>query len=301
MRVPSQLDGVSETTVEIPANSSNRTSRKRHLSTSCEHESIGMENRRSSPPTKPCIDKSKSDPSRSLENGSIESDHPSSKRRLSENNLASNHSTNGVHSNPSSTKHQKSREMSSSSDSHVDHEASSSWESTSHTTATLPTSSKPVREAKKRSLIYTGNTREFLETAIAAGLIADNGEEEDEDNEYVPPGGTANVRRRARLASSSSSSNDDEESVKRNSSSSDDEEEEEEEEEEEDNDNSDDEKNSGDEVVANEQPSESGVNWNVRNRPQRQTHLIRFDNISKQDGERYSVNLSDVRFTPCVF
>ena len=55
---------------------------------------------------------------------------------------------------------------------------------------------------------------------------------------------------------------------------------------EEDEDDDDDEKKSGDDIITNEEPSESGINWNVRNRPQRQTHLIRFDNISKQDGRQ---------------
>jgi len=42
-------------------------------------------------------------------------------------------------------------------------------------------------------------------------------------------------------------------------------------------------------MIVNEEPSESGINWNVRNRPQRQTHLIRFDNISKQDGKKQRI------------
>jgi hypothetical protein len=157
----------------------------------------------------------------------------------------------------------------------MDQEISSASESVSQKTTTNNSLSKPIREAKKRSLIYTGNTREFLETAIAAGIIPDNGDEEDEDNEYVPPGGTVTIR-----AQCSSSSENEDESAK----SSDDSDDDDNEEEENNSDDDENEKNSGDEMVLNEEPSESGINWNVRSRPHRHTHLIRFDNMSKEDG-----------------
>jgi hypothetical protein len=275
IKIPSQLDGVSETT-GVTSKSSNRSSRKRHLSTSSERGTSNSENRSTSP-IKSQLNKSSSDTTCSSpngidrkRNGSLNNNnnhhhHKSSKRRLSENNVELNHSTNGHHS-----KIQKPKVIQSPSHSSIDHETSSSSESVSQKITTNDSSHKPIREAKKRSLIYTGNTREFLETAIAAGLIDDIGDEED-DNEYIPPGGTVTIRSQP---STSSSDNEEEEEEESNKSS--DEEEEEEE-------------DSGDEVVANEEPSESGINWNVRNRPQRQTHLIRFDNISKQDGRKFFI------------
>jgi hypothetical protein len=186
---------------------------------------------------------------------------------------------NGHHSKSISTRIQKPKVIQSPTHSNMDQEISSSSESISQKITTNNSYSKPIREAKKRSLIYTGNTRLFLETAIAAGIIADNGDEEDEDNEYVPPGGTVTIRAQQ---SSSSSENEDESAKSSDDNSGSDDEEEENHSDDDDDEN---EKNSGDEMVANEEPSESGINWNVRSRPQRQTHLIRFDNISKQDGK----------------
>jgi len=181
--------------------------------------------------------------------------------------------------------------------------SSSLPESIKNKVTTNDFSSKPIREAKKRSLIYTGNTREFLETAIACGLIDDNGDEE-EDNEYVPPGGKVNMRSRRPSTPSSSeneseaeeddeqqsnkSSEDGDDEQQSNISSEDDDEEEEEEEEEKSSDEE--EKEENDEMIINEEPSESGINWNVRNRPKRETHSIRFNEISKQDG-RITVQL----------
>ena len=222
-------------------------------------------------------------------NGSLTNNHhhhqKSSKRRLSENNSELNPSTNGQHSKSLSPKLQKPKVIQSPTHSSLDHDtdsSSSASKSVSQKITTNDASSKPIREAKKRSLIYTGNTREFLETAIAAGLIDDNGEEED-DNEYVPPGGRVTIRQQP--ASSSSSSENEEESER----SSDDNEEEEE----------DDQKNSGDELVLNEEPNESEINWNVRNRPQRHTHLIRFDTMTKQDGRitiDFFLNVNSIYF-----
>jgi hypothetical protein len=260
-------------------------SRKRDLSTSSERGTTNSENRSSSP-IKSKLDKSNSDPSCSSHNGSEKKrhdsvnnnnhhhHHKSSKRRLSENN-AEYHTTNGHHSNSISPKLQKPKVIQSPTQSNIEHEASSSSESIPQKITTNNSTSKPIREAKKRSLIYTGNTRLFLETAIAAGLIDANGDEEDEDNEYVPPGGKITTRPQQ----SSSSSENEDESIKSSSSSSSDDDEDENK-----SDDNEEVNNSGDEMVLNEEPSESGINWNVRSRPQRHTHLIRFDNISKQDG-----------------
>lgn len=220
-------------------------------------------------------------------NGSI-NHSKSSKRRLSENNSDCNSSTtpNGHHSKSVTSKLQKPKVIHSPTHSNHDQESSStSSKSISYKITTDDPSVKPIREAKKRSLIYTGNTREFLATAIAAGIIDDNGEEED-DNEYVPPGGR--VTTRPQPSSSSSSDNEEEEESEKNTDdnedasekSSDDDAEEVSEKSSED----DDEKNSGDEMVINEEVNENEINWNVKNRPQRQAHLVRFNTISKQDG-----------------
>ena len=83
---------------------------------------------------------------------------------------------------------------------------------------------------------------------------------------------------------SSSSSENEEESVKNSDDSSSSSNNDDDDEEENNMDDDGEEKNSGDEIVLNEQPIESGINWNVRNRPQRDTHLIRFNNITQQDG-----------------
>jgi hypothetical protein len=299
IKIPSQLDGVSETT-GVTSKSSNRTSRKRNLSTSSERGTSNSENRSSSP-MKSQLSKSSSDSTYSSPNGiekkrnethnNNNNNNKSSKRRLSENNLELNHTTNGHHSKSISSKIQKPKVIQSPAHSSIDHETSSSSESISEKITTNNLTSKPIREAKKRSLIYTGNTREFLETAIAAGIIDDIGDEED-DNEYVPPGGRVTIRPGRSFSPSSSSENEDE-STKNSDDNEEEEEDDGDDEEEEDDDDDekeeddDDEKNSGDEMVVNEeQPSESGINWNVRNRPQRQSHLIRFDNISKQDGKK---------------
>jgi hypothetical protein len=210
-------------------------------------------------------------------NGSLNNNHHKSSRRSSENNLELNHSTNGHRS-----KIQKPKVIRSPSHSSSDRDtsaSSSSSESVSQKITTNDLSHKPIREAKKRSLIYTGNTREFLETAIAAGLIDANGDEDD-DNEYVPPGGKVTRRPQPSTSSSDNEEEEDEEDEgdqEESNRGSDDNNEEDDEE--------DEEVGSGDEAVANEEPSESGINWNVRNRPQRQSHLIRFDAISKQDGQ----------------
>ncbi|CAF3341339.1 unnamed protein product [Rotaria sp. Silwood1] len=288
IQMPSQLDGVSDP-VEVTAKSPTRTLRNRDLSTSSERGTSNSENRSS--PTKSRLDKSTSDPTGSSQNGigkkrhdslnhnnNNNNKHTSYKRRLSENNIELSSSINGHRSNSISSSIQKPKVIQSPTQSNVDHETSSSSESVPSKLTTHNSSDKPIREAKKRSLIYTGNTREFLETAIAAGIIDDNGDEEDEDHEYIPPDGTVNLPLQ-RLSSSSSSDNEDE-SIKNSddsgSSSNTDHDDEDE-----------DEKNSGDEMVINEEPSESGINWNVRNRPQRHTHLIRFDNISQQDEQQF--------------
>ncbi|CAF0726121.1 unnamed protein product [Adineta ricciae] len=310
--VSSQLDGVSESPSTTPK-SSTRTSRKRDLSTSSERGTSNSENRSCSP-VKVQLDKSNSDTvsssSNGIEkrrNGSLDH-HKSSKRRLSENNFELNSSINGHHSNSVSSKIQKPKVIQSPTHSNLDDDqSSSSSNSAPQRRTTTELSSKPIREAKKRSLIYTGNTRLFLETAIAAGLMEDNGDEEDEDNEYVPPGGTVLSHSKRPLPSSSSSSSSasssesEDESAKsagENSSNSEDESDDNEEEEEEEEDeagedaetsdnNDEDRKKSSDEIVVDEEPSESGVNWNVKNRPQRRSHLVRFDNISKEDEQKF--------------
>ncbi|CAF0792185.1 unnamed protein product [Adineta steineri] len=294
LKIPSQLDGVSETTDDTSA-SSNRTSRKRDLSTSSERGTSNSENQSSSP-VKAQLDKSNSDPNGSSHNGNEKkrngslnnNRHKSSKRRLSENNLELNHSTNGYHSDSVSPKIQKPKVIQSPTHSNIDNEINSSSESLPQKITTDAPPSKPIREAKKRSLIYTGNTRLFLATAIAAGLMEDNGDEEDEDNEYVPPGGTVMIRPKSAPSSSSSSSesNDDDGSVKNSDDSSADDDDEDDDESNTD-EVEDEEKKSNNEVVLNEEPSESGINWNVRSRPQRQTHLIRFDNISAEEEQNF--------------
>ncbi|CAF4362996.1 unnamed protein product, partial [Adineta steineri] len=184
-----------------------------------------------------------------------------------------------------SPKIQKPQVIQSPTHSNIDNEINSSSESIPQKITTDAPPSKPIREAKKRSLIYTGNTRLFLATAIAAGLMEDNGDEEDEDNEYVPPGGTVMIRPKSAPSSSSSSSesNDDDGSVKNSDDSSADDDDDESNTDE----GEDEEKKSNNEVVLNEEPSESGINWNVRSRPQRQTHLIRFDNISAEEEQNF--------------
>ncbi|CAF2329046.1 unnamed protein product [Rotaria sp. Silwood2] len=290
IKIPTQLDGVTDP-IEVTTKSPTRTLRNRDLSTSSERGTSNSENRSSS--TKNHLDKSTSDPTGSSQNGTGKkrhdslnnnnNNHTSYKRRLSENNIEINSSINGHHSNSILSNIQKPKVIQSPTQSNVDHEASSSSESTPLKLTTHNSSDKPIREAKKRSLIYTGNTREFLETAIAAGIIDDNGDEEDEDNEYIPPGGIVELPLQ-RLSSSSSSSENEDESIRNgddsggSSSNNDDDDDENE---------GEDEKNSGDEMIVNEEPSESNINWNVRNRPQRHTHLIRFDNISQQDEQQF--------------
>ena len=220
-------------------------------------------------------------------NGSL-NHSKSSKRRLSENNSDANPSTtNGHQSKSGSAKIQKPKVIQSPPHSSDDQETSSSSSSSakpiSHKLTTDDSSYKPVREAKKRSLIYTGNTREFLEIAIAAGLIDDNGEEED-DNEYVPAGGRITTRPQPSSSSSSENEEEEEEEEEKSERSTDDNEEASEKSSDDDNEE-DDEKNSGDEMVVNEEANDDNeINWNVKNRPQRQTHLVRFNAMSKQDG-----------------
>ncbi|CAF0904996.1 unnamed protein product [Rotaria sordida] len=287
IQIPLQLDGVSDPT-EVTSKSPTRTLRNRDLSTSSERGTSNSENRSSS--IRNNLDKSNSDPTGSSQNGTGKKRHDSLnnnnhntsyKRRLSENNIEINSSINGHHSNSISSNIQKPKVIQSPTQSNVDHETSSLSESISSKLTTNNSSNKPIREAKKRSLIYTGNTREFLETAIAAGIIDDNGDEEDEDHEYIPPGGTVTLP--LQRSSSSSSSENEDESIKNSDDSGSSSNNEDKDEDEDD----DDEKNSGDEMVVNEEPSESGINWNVRNRPQRQTHFIRFDNISQQDEQQF--------------
>ncbi|CAF3540727.1 unnamed protein product [Rotaria socialis] len=294
IKIPSQLDGVSD-----PTDVTSKSSRKHDSSTSSDHGTSNSENQSSS--VKNHLDKSTSDPTGSSQNGTgnkcdaaLNNNHKVSyKRRLSDSNLELNHSINGHHSNSISSDIKKPKVIQSPTHSDIDHEANSSFETVSQKITTDNSSCKPIREAKKRSLIYTGNTREFLETAIAAGIMDDIGDEEDEDNEYVPPGGTVTLRPQP---SSSSSENEDESTKSSddssNSSNDDDKEEEEDdddddEEEKNHTDDNQDEKNSGTEMILNEEPTESGINWNVRNRPQRRTHLIRFDNISQQDEQQF--------------
>lgn len=204
-----------------------------------------------------------------------------------------NPSLNGHHSTSVTSNIEKPKVIQSPTHSDMDHEQSSSPEPISSRITTDDTSSKPIREAKKRSLIYTGNTREFLETAIAAGIMEDIGDEEDEDNEYVPPGGTVCLHPQRSsspsvLSSSAASSCDNEDESVKNSDDdeegSNDNEDEDEEDIHTDDDENEDEKKSGDEMISNEKTTQGEISWNVRNRPQRSTHLIRFDNISQQDG-----------------
>ncbi|CAF1232423.1 unnamed protein product, partial [Didymodactylos carnosus] len=147
-------------------------------------------------------------------------------------------------------------------------------------------STKPVREAKKRSLIYNGNTLQALTTMVSAGLISAN--EDDEDFEYVPPSrsrletqssGTSSTEPVNHDEDDDSSSEDDEESSDENEGENDDEDE-------------------VGEVTGElqyeeqiEPTDESEINWNVRNRPSRQTHSIRFDAIPKQDEQTFFVTL----------
>ena len=293
--MPCQCDGLSEGT-GVTSKATNRGSRKRLRSRSSdgEKDESGRSENSNSSPLKTHQEKSSTDPCELPLNGSEKksSSNGSLHRRLSETNLENNHSSKSPHSAPMSPKIEKPKVIQSPRPSNFEEDESSSASETTHHQASSTTTSKPVREAKKRSLIYTGNTREFLETAIAAGLIDANGEEEDEDNEYVPPGGSvAAVQRRRASSPSSSSSNSDQEQASTNDTDDADEDEDEDGDEEQNssNKNDDEEEEEGevnDENVEQNEPSESNVTWNVRNRPQRRTHLIRFDNISEQDGKR---------------
>ena len=322
LRIPSQFDGLSET-AEAASKSTLQTSKKRPRSTSSDKDAVNGKNRTSpsSPSVKTQLDKSNSDPSSSSTNGSEKkhngSEHrspsKSSKRRLSDNNLELNQSSASSASNSVSPQLQKPKVIQSPTPSNLDQDSSSSNESVSVITTDPSTTNKPIREAKKRSLIYTGNTREFLETAIAAGIIDMNGDEEDEDNEYVPPGGKVTLR--AAHAPSSSSDDDEVEDGNESGKSSDDHDDDDDDDDDGDDDDDDDgEEEEGheedtentdankvtNEVTANEEPSESGIRWNVQSRPQRQTHLIRFDNISKQDGQ-FIVFLASTAFHSILF
>ena len=275
-KISSQLDGLSDSTGVTSKSLPNRRLRKRHLSTSSERETITSEEQNLS--LKIQLNKSNSDLTHSIHNGtskkcsgSLNNDHSaSSKRRLSENNLEINNATNNHHSNLLTKKIQKPKVIQAPIQSNINNGICSSSDSISEKFAS---SNKPIREAKRRSLIYTGNTREFLQAAIANGIIDDNGEqEEDEDNEYVPPGSTVDVHLQC-LSSSENDNESTETSDDTTSSSNDD-------------DNDEDRKMTDDERIESEEPSESGINWNVRNRPQRQTHFIRFDHISQRDRKK---------------
>ena len=289
-KFPSQFDGLSEATNVIP-NDSHGPSKKRRRSNSSEQTTLDSDHH-SDPQIKHELKKSNSDPVVSSLNGrtkkrAVSSEHQteSVNDRSSDSNADSNSSSSNSDNdntlNIRKPKLNRSRILSNN-----EHDKTSSEDSTSHPTTDNHKTVKPIREAKKRSLIYTGNTREFLETAIAAGLI-DAAGDEDEDNEYVPPGGRVNIR-----STHSRSSSDSEEQDSGPDTNAEDEETNSTAEDDDDDEEDDDDGEVGAEnlepttttTINPDEPSESGICWNVRNRPQRETHKIRFDQISKEDG-----------------